>query len=155
MNSLEDPKIIRRLGRASRAGVEIRLLVRGICCLVPGIKGRTETIRVTSIIDRYLEHARAYVFHNNGEEEYFLASADMMRRNLNRRIEVMFPVRDVSLQRELREILDLQFADTVKARLINAAQDNPYVPHNDDPLRSQHAIWQLLADRAENLNGTV
>jgi polyphosphate kinase len=152
MNSLEDPKIIRRLCRASRAGVEIRLLVRGICCLVPGVKGVSENIRVTSIIDRYLEHARAFVFHNNGKEEYYLASADMMRRNLNRRIEVMFPVRDVSLQRDLRQILDAQFADNVKARIINAAQDNPYVPYDDEPLRSQHAIWQLLADRTENEN---
>lgn len=152
MNSLEDPKIIRRLVRASRAGVDVRLLVRGICCLVPGVKGRSENIRVTSIIDRFLEHARAYVFHNNGEEEYYLASADMMRRNLNRRIEVMFPVRDTSLRRELREILDLQFADNVKARVINAAQDNPYVRNEGEPLRSQSAIWQLLASRAENEN---
>ena len=154
MNSLEDPKIVRRLYRAAGAGVEIRLVVRGLCCLIPGIKGKGGNIHVTSIIDRYLEHARAFVFHNNGEEEYYLSSADMMRRNLNRRIEVMFPVRDASLKRDLREILLLQCRDNVKARIINAVQDNPYVPHDENPLRSQHAIRQLLADRAENINGT-
>ena len=145
LNSLEDPRIIRRLYRASRAGVEVRLIVRGICCLVPGVPELSENVAVTSVVDRYLEHARVYVFHNAGEEEVFLSSADMMRRNLNRRIEVMFPLRDGELRRVLRRILDLQEADTAKTRLINPEQDNPRRSADGPPLRSQEEIWRMLA----------
>ncbi len=146
MNSLEDPKIIRRLYRASNAGVKITLIVRGICCLVPGLEGISENITVRSIVDRYLEHARIYVFHNNGAEEMWLASADMMRRNLNRRIEVGFPVRDAALAAELRAIVDLQLQDNVKARVIDAEQHNSYCIGSvgDHTLQSQAETWRYL-----------
>ena len=94
LNSLEDRKMIKKLYEASQAGVKIKLIIRGICCLVPGIKGLSENIEVISIVDRFLEHPRVYIFHNNGDSKYFLSSADWMKRNLSRRIEVAFPVYD-------------------------------------------------------------
>src|SRR5262249_40767116 len=118
MNALVDPVVIHALYAASQAGVEIDLLVRGICCLRPGLPGVSERIRVTSIVDRFLEHARIYYFHNAGEPEYWLSSADWMPRNLDLRVEGAFPVLAPPLQAQLREILEIQLADTVKARLL-------------------------------------
>jgi polyphosphate kinase len=150
MNSLEDPKIIRRLYRASQAGVPVRLIIRGICCLVPGISGVSENITARSIVDRYLEHARVFAFTNGGNEELWLASADMMRRNLNRRIEVAFPLHDAALAAQVRTILDLQLCDNSKARHINAAQDNPYCQPNGEPtVQAQPATWAYLSSLPE------
>src|SRR5262249_7755838 len=118
VNSLVDQALIEALYAASQAGVQIDLIVRGICCLRPGVPGLSENIRVISIIDRYLEHARIFYFHNAGEPEYFLASADWMPRNLDLRVEVAFPVLAPPLQALLQEILEVQLADTVKARLL-------------------------------------
>src|SRR6266852_6085684 len=116
MNSLVDPEMIRALYDASRAGVHIRLNVRGICTLRPGVKGLSDTITVVSIIGRHLEHGRIFVFHNGGEQEAYLASADWMTRNLDKRIELMFPVESPSCQRKVLEALDCMFRDNVKAR---------------------------------------
>ncbi|MET0387820.1 MAG: polyphosphate kinase 1 [Polyangiales bacterium] len=116
MNSLVDPVLIRELYEADRAGVDITLIVRGICCLRPGITGQSENIRVISIIDRYLEHARIYYFDNAGQPEYWLSSADWMPRNLDQRVELAFPVLDPKLQAEVRSILELQISDREKAR---------------------------------------
>ncbi len=118
LNSLVDQTLIEELYAAGQAGVQIDLIVRGICCLRPGVPGLSERIRVISIIDRYLEHARIFYFHNAGEPEYLLASADWMPRNLDRRVEIAFPVLDPKLQAQLHEILDIQLADTAKARVI-------------------------------------
>ncbi|MCB2203961.1 polyphosphate kinase 1 [bacterium] len=149
MNSLEDPKIIRRLYRASRAGVQVTLIVRGICCLVPSMDGVSENIVARSIVDRYLEHARVYQFHNDGEEEVFLASADMMRRNLNRRIEVAFPVKDPALMADLHAMLDAQLSDDTKARLIDPEQQNSYffADAHAETARAQTAFYAYLKDR--------
>jgi hypothetical protein len=119
MNSLVDEEMIRALYDASRAGVRIRLNVRGICCLRPGVKGVSETIEVVSIVDRFLEHSRVYHFRNGGDEEVYLSSADWMPRNLDRRIELLFPV-PTALRGKVLEVLDTMFADNVKARRLAA-----------------------------------
>ncbi len=120
MNSLVDQQIIEALYEASGAGVEIKLLVRGTCCLRPGLPGISEHISVTSIVGRFLEHSRIYYFYNDGSEAIYLSSADMMTRNLNRRIEVMFPVDEENIQREVKRILDISLSDTEKARVQSA-----------------------------------
>jgi polyphosphate kinase len=120
MNGLGDRRLIEELYAASEAGVRIDLIVRGICCLRPGIPGLSSRIRVVSIVDRYLEHARIFHFDNAGDPEYLLASADWMPRNLDRRVEIAFPVLDGGLQALIREILEIQLADTVKARRLVA-----------------------------------
>ena len=116
VNSLVDWPIIQELYEASQAGVEIDLIVRGTCCLRPGVPGLSERIRVVSIIDRFLEHARIYFFQNGSAPEYYLASADWMPRNLDHRVEIAFPILDLRLQAQVREALDVQLKDTVKAR---------------------------------------
>jgi len=121
MNALEDPDMIKLLYRASQAGVRVDLLVRGLCCLRPGIPGISENISVTSVIGRFLEHARIYYFRNGGKQEVYVGSADLMPRNLNRRVEVVFPVKDPRLVSRLRdEILEVYLADTVNAHTMQA-----------------------------------
>lgn len=147
MNSLEDRAMIDRLYEASRAGVPVRLVVRGICCLVPGIPGLSPTVSATSIVDRFLEHARIYVFHNAGDEAIYLASADWMRRNLSRRVEVAFPVYDPEIRRVIRDLLELQLADNTKARMLDEAMRNTYVPTAGDPVRAQEATYRYFRER--------
>lgn len=148
LNALEDPEMVSRLYEASQAGVSIRLLVRGICCLVPGVAGFSERIVVTSIVDRFLEHARIYLFRAGGEDHVYLSSADMMERNLNRRIEVACPVLEPRLKAELKQILALQMADTRKSRVIDAAQSNAFVAGGRSGTTAQEAIHAYLAQRA-------
>jgi polyphosphate kinase len=121
MNSLVDPKLIRSLYKASRAGVKVELLVRGICCLRPGIAGISENIEVTSIVGRFLEHSRIYYFRNGGDEEVYIGSADLMPRNIDHRVEVLAPVRDPGMIRRLRDqVLAAYLKDNVKARQMNS-----------------------------------
>ncbi|MGN1069353.1 MAG: RNA degradosome polyphosphate kinase, partial [Candidatus Fimadaptatus sp.] len=126
MNSLVDERIIAALYEASCAGVRVRLIVRGICCLVPGVPGVSDNICVRSIVGRYLEHSRAFIFRNGGDEEVYLASADMMPRNLNRRVELMFPVEDPALRLRIKKLLRAQWRDNVQAREL--APDGRYYP---------------------------
>ena len=126
VNSLEDPEVIRALYRAAQAGVKVKLNVRGICCLRPGIKGVSKKIEVRSIVDRYLEHARVFYFRNGGHEEVYLSSADWMQRNLSRRLEILFPVTDANLRRRLIDDLETFFADNVQAYELQS--DGEYVP---------------------------
>jgi polyphosphate kinase len=145
MNALVDKRAIQLLYEASQAGVRVDLLVRGICCLRPGIKGVSENIKVTSIVGRFLEHSRIYYFGNAGEEEIYLGSADLMPRNLDRRVEVVFPVREPKLIRHLRdEILATYLADTVKARHMHSDGSYSRNSSRQDPVNSQ----QQLIDRA-------
>jgi polyphosphate kinase len=123
MNSLVDPDIVRALYRASQAGVKIEMNVRGICVLRPGVKGLSENVSVTSIVGRYLEHARAFVFHNGGDDDVYLSSADWMPRNLDRRIELMFPVEAPHCRRKVLDALDALFRDNVKGRRLGANGD--------------------------------
>ncbi len=146
MNALEDRKMIRRLYKASRAGVQIRLIVRGVCCLVPGVPEWSETIEARSIIDRFLEHARVFHFHNGGEDELYLASADWMQRNLSERIEIAFPVYDDRLRGEIFDFVERQWSDNRKARRIDAGQTNAYVADDSAcPVRAQadQYAWYL------------
>jgi len=145
MNSLEDAKIIERLYEASCAGVPIDIIVRGICRLVPGVRGQSETIRVRSILDRYLEHARIYRFHHDGEERLYLASADWMKRNLSHRVEVAIPVYDPEVRRQLEHVLALQLADNRKARIIDVGGRSPYARDEGAPLRAQEAFRGFVA----------
>ena len=126
LNSLVDEELISKLYQASNEGVRIKLIVRGICSLVPGIKGVSENIDVISIVDKYLEHARVFIFCNGGEEKYYIASADWMSRNLDHRSEVAVPIFDTRLQREIREFISVQFRDNCKARIIDKSQVNQY-----------------------------
>ncbi|HEX2278036.1 MAG TPA: RNA degradosome polyphosphate kinase, partial [Candidatus Tectomicrobia bacterium] len=121
VNAIVDRQMIKLLYQASQAGVRVDLLVRGMCCLRPGVPGLSDNIRVTSIVGRFLEHSRIYYFHNDGQEEVYLGSADLMTRNLDRRVEVLFPVEDEGLVRHLRdEVLTTYLADNVKARSLEA-----------------------------------
>lgn len=146
MNSLEDPEIIEWLYKASNAGVQIRLLVRGFTCLVPGVKGMSENIYITSIVDRFLEHGRIYLFENGGDSKIFFGSADWMTRNLDRRIEVIAPVVDDDIIEEFNDILNIQLNDNVKARILDDAETNKYVEKKkDEPaIRSQIEIYNYL-----------
>jgi polyphosphate kinase len=140
MNQLTDGPLIRALYRASQAGVQIDLLVRGVCCLRPGVPGVSETIRVLSIVGRFLEHGRIYYFLNGGTEEVYLGSADLMPRNLDRRVEVVFPVADPVLRKQIRDgILAVQLADTVKSRQLRSdgSYERVRTPPGCEPLDSQ------------------
>ena len=125
-NALTDTQIIDEFYAASRAGLPIDLLVRGVCCLRPGLRDLSETIRVGSIVGRFLEHSRIYRFLNGGDDEVYLSSADLMSRNLDRRLEVMFPIEDLAIkQRIIRESVERPFADNVKLRWLRS--DGTYV----------------------------
>lgn len=126
MNSLADEQTIVKLYEASRAGVIIKLIIRGMCCLVPGKEGFSENIEVISIVDKFLEHARVWIFANGGNEEVYLLSADLMTRNLDHRVEVGFPIFDPELKEEIRDMIDIQLMDNTKAREINALNNNKY-----------------------------
>ena len=126
MNSLVDRAMIKAIYRAAQAGVRVDLLIRGVCCLRPGILGISEGVRVTSVVGRFLEHSRVYYFQNGGNEEIYLGSADLMPRNLDRRVEVLFPIDDPGLRAYLRnDVLEACMRDTVNARDLRA--DGTYV----------------------------
>lgn len=144
LNSLSDIQLIKKLYQASQAGVKIELIIRGICKLVPGVKGLSENIRVTSILDRYLEHARIQIFCNDGNELYYISSADWMVRNLDNRIEVTTPIYDPEIQKELKEILQIQLKDNCKARLLDTKMQNKYQKNDKKQVRTQIATYDYL-----------
>jgi polyphosphate kinase len=151
LNNLEDEKMIDKLYEASQAGVQVRLIIRGICCLVPGVAGLSENIHVIRLVDTFLEHSRVFVFGNNQEPEVYLASADWMKRNLYRRVEVGFPVYQQELKEEIMQILDLQLRDNLKAVWLDHKQENlPVLPQLDSPLlRAQTEIYEWLKRKEE------
>jgi polyphosphate kinase len=132
MNSFTEKQLIMKLYEASQAGVKIDLLVRGTCCLKPGLKGVSENIRVRSIVGRYLEHSRIYYFHQNGKEKVFLASADLMTRNMEKRVELAFPIYNHELKERIKQILTIFLADNVKAREQDEFGNYHYVEKSPD-----------------------
>lgn len=136
MNGLQDPIMVDMLYRASEAGVKIDLIIRGICILKTG-KKYSKNIRVIRIIDRFLEHARVFVFHNNGDEVVYLGSADWMKRNLYRRVECVFPIHDKAIKKEIIDVLNIQLSDNVKACEIGSNMENNRIATGDHPIRSQ------------------
>ncbi|MES2559645.1 MAG: polyphosphate kinase 1 [Bacteroidota bacterium] len=146
MNSLMDDGVVRKLYEANRAGVNIKLIIRGICTLVPGVKGLSENIEVVSIIDRLLEHARVFIFANGGDEKMYLSSADWMTRNLYRRIECAFPVFDENCRQQIKDIIEIQLKDNTKARVIDHDFDNKYVHRisGSKAIRAQYETYEYL-----------
>ena len=146
MNNLQEKAMIAKLYKASNAGVKIHLLVRSICCLAPGVKNQSENITVKRIVDRYLEHARVFVFNNDGNPEYYMGSADWMNRNLHSRIEVCFPLYNKELCNEIGHILDLQLSDNIKAVLLTPTLENRYIPSTDGKqgIAAQAAIYEYV-----------
>ena len=151
MNSLCDKEIIEKLYEASNAGVKIRLIIRGICCLKTGIAGVSENIQVTSIVGTYLEHARIFYFYNNGAEDIYMGSADWMPRNLDRRVEIIFPVEDDLLKAKVKHILDVQLSDTLKA--YEMTDDSTYVrikpPRGKKPVGAQDTFCREAKKHSE------
>ncbi|MCK5571320.1 MAG: polyphosphate kinase 1, partial [Bacteroidetes bacterium] len=151
MNSLTDPKMILLLYEASKAGVKIDLIVRGICCLRPGLEGISDNIRVVSIVGRFLEHSRIFHCLNDGNPEIYFSSADLMGRNLNRRVELLFPIEDPAIAKQMKsELLDTALRDNVRARLLNADGTHSRINPRDgeEPFDSQYAIIQSRSARA-------
>ena len=124
LNSLSDFNMIDRLYKASQAGVKIQIIVRGICCLIPGKKGLSENIEAISIVDKFLEHPRLYIFKNGGKPKYYISSADFMTRNLDTRVEISCPIYDTDIQEELLETFEICWNDNVKARVITEKQNS-------------------------------
>jgi polyphosphate kinase len=147
LNNLQERDMIAKLYEASEAGVKVQLIVRSICCVAPGVEKQSENITVHRIVDRYLEHARVFVFHNEGQPLYYMGSADWMNRNLHSRIEVVFPIYDHNLQNEIQHILDLQLNDNRKAVQVNAELNNERIEANGKaPLEAQKSIYEYVKE---------
>jgi len=140
LNNVTSYKVIDKLYEASNAGVPIRMLVRGICCLIPGVKGQSVNIEVKSVIDKFLEHPRVYIFENQGDRQVYISSADMMTRNIENRVEVACPIDDLEIKKQLLETFEISWNDNVKARILNRKPQNKFVPASTPLIRSQ---WEL------------
>ena len=152
MNALQDPTMINELYKASIAGVKIDLIVRGICCLIPN-QAYSKNITVTRIVDMFLEHARVWYFYHSGKEKIFLGSPDWMRRNLYRRIEVVTPLLDGSLKKEMKDMLDIQLKDNKKACWVDDNLNNIFKHNNNEqPVRAQECIYKYLKSKADDDN---
>lgn len=154
LNNLTDTQMIEWLYKASNAGVKIKMIIRGICCLVPGIPGQSENIAVYSIVDRFLEHARIFKFHNGGEQSYFISSADWMERNLDKRIEVTCPVKDPILQKEIDLIFDYQLKGNAKTRIIGKFQKNKYRKVDKKIFHTQLELYNFYKTQWEKYDST-
>ncbi len=151
LNSLQDRSMIRRLYDASNAGVKIKLIIRGICSVIPKVKNYSENIQIISIVDRFLEHARIYYFYNGGKEPIYLSSADWMTRNLSHRIEAAFPIYDKDIHKEIKDFLRIQLKDNVKARVIDGKKDSDYKKDNSDlAVRAQLETYYYLKRKSDS-----
>jgi polyphosphate kinase len=148
MNSLADEELIAKLYQASNTGVKIKMIIRGMCCLIPGVKGYSENIEVVSIVDKYLEHARVHIYCNGGKELMYLTSADFMTRNIDNRVEVGFPIYDEDLRKEIRDVINIQLNDNTKARDITVTHTNKYHKTKAEMLtRAQIDIYNYLKNK--------
>ncbi|MDA9244579.1 polyphosphate kinase 1, partial [Flavobacteriaceae bacterium] len=147
LNNVTNNAIISKLYEASRAGVQIDMIVRGVCCLIPGVEGMSENIRVISIVDKFLEHPRIYIFENDGSPKMYISSADWMTRNIDNRIEVACPILDKNLQQELLDTFMISWNDNVKARLVNTADQNAFVQSKGELIRSQWATYDYFSTK--------
>ncbi|SDS29065.1 polyphosphate kinase [Formosa sp. Hel1_31_208] len=147
LNSISSYKMIDKLYEASRAGVKIQMIVRGICCLVPGVKGMSENIEVISIIDKFLEHTRLFMFCNNDDTIMYISSADWMTRNIENRVEVSCPIYQEDIKQELMDVFDICWRDNVKARQIDASQNNTYRTNNNPKVRAQFALYDYYKEK--------
>ena len=153
MNSLQDRRMIGKLYEASQAGVEVKLIIRGICSLIPGLAGRSENIEAFSIVDRFLEHSRIFLFHHSGEEKIYLSSADWMVRNLSYRIETAFPLYQEDIRQMIKDHIAIQLNDNVKSRVIDVAQSNQYRSADSDlAIRSQLETYYYIKRQEEQHN---
>jgi len=156
MNSLQDPQMMEALYKASQAGVKIKLIIRGICTLIPGIKGTSDNIEAISIVDKYLEHARIFIFHNGGEEETYFSSADWMERNLHYRIETLVPVFDTEIKKIIRTLINMQLNDNTKARNIGLHLNNQYKQSSSDlAVRAQIESYYFIKRITEQTNRLI
>ncbi|MFQ3350274.1 MAG: polyphosphate kinase, partial [Candidatus Arcticimaribacter sp.] len=144
LNSITNYKIIDKLYKASNAGVEVHMIVRGVCCLIPGINGMSERIEVISIVDKYLEHPRVYIFENDGSPKMYISSADLMTRNIDNRVEVACPIYDLDLQKQLLDTFLISWNDNVKARILNGKDQNVFKKTNAKLYRSQWEMYEYF-----------
>ncbi len=149
LNSLSDYDMIDKLYEASNAGVKIELIVRGICCLIPGVKGMSENIRVISVVDKFLEHPRLYIFKNGGDPLVYISSADWMTRNLDRRVEISCPIYDKDIKEELIDTFTICWSDNVKARSLNGTLENSYIQNDEEEIRSQLATYEYYLKKTK------
>ncbi|QBA63781.1 polyphosphate kinase 1 [Muriicola soli] len=152
MNSLTSYNMVDKLYEASRAGVKIKMIVRGICCLIPGIEGMSENIEAISIVDKFLEHPRLFIFGNGGDPKIYISSADWMTRNIENRVEVGCPIYDPEIKNELIDTFEICWRDNVKARWFNEEQDNVYVQNDKPKLRSQFALYEYYQNKLAEEN---
>ncbi len=151
MNSLTSFKMVDKLYEASRAGVKIQMIIRGICCLIPGKDGMSENIEAISVVDKYLEHPRMFIFGNNGDPKIYISSADWMTRNIDYRVEVSCPIYDEDIKQELLDTFEIMWADTVKARILNEKQDNAYKEKSIPEIRSQFALYEYYVKKLNKI----
>ncbi|MDX1543686.1 MAG: polyphosphate kinase 1 [Christiangramia sp.] len=149
LNSISDNGVIDKLYMASKAGVKVKLLVRGICCLIPGIEGLSENIEAISIVDKFLEHPRVFIFENGGDPKVYISSADFMTRNLDQRVEVSCPIYDEDIKQELIETFDISWSDNVKARNHCRGMENPYRQSDGPKIRSQFELYDYYLNKIE------
>ena len=148
LNAITNFKMIEKLYEASCEGVPIQMIVRGICCLIPGVKGMSENIEVISIVDKYLEHPRVYMFENAGDSKVYLSSADFMTRNIENRVEVAVPIYDSILKQEIQDVFEIAWNDNVKARKINGQEQNLFVENGKEEIRSQWKIHDYYTEKS-------
>ena len=150
LNNLTSYKIVDKFYEASRAGVPAKLMIRGICCLIPGVKNMSENIEVIGVVDRFLEHSRLYIFENAGDPSMYISSADMMTRNIENRVEVACPIYAKDLQKQILDAFEIGWNDNCKGRRINGKVQNVINTNGQKPLRSQEVLFQYTQTLVNN-----